>query len=203
MRNASQVLVLTALFACAAQAKGDGLDEVIAGCEYCHGPDGISVDGDIPIIAGQPEALIAVAHEQFKDWVRACTSMNVPKGGNADEMTSMCEVSASLNTATIDGLATHYASLPFRPATQEFNLEKSIEGARLHQLYCETCHLNGGSEAGFAGRLAGQWTPYLRRMLNQVERNELVVPHIMERKLGEFSEAEIDALLNFWASQQE
>lgn len=203
MRKASQTLVLTALFACTVQAAGPVLDRVITGCEFCHGQDGISTDSDIPIIAGQPEALIAVAHEQFKDWVRVCTSMQVPEGGDEVEMTSMCEVSASLDTDTIGALATHYSAKPFRPAEQAYDMEKSIEGARVHQLYCEACHLNGGSEAGFAGRLAGQWTPYLRRTLAQIQREELVVPHIMERKLNEFSESDIDALLNFWASKQE
>ena len=203
MRKASQLVVIAAFFTGTATAAEPGLQRVITGCEYCHGPDGISSDSNIPIIAGQPEALIAVAHEQFKDWVRSCTRMKAPKGSDEAELTSMCEVSASLDTITINALAVHYSAKPFRPAHQEFDLDKSIEGAGLHQLYCEACHLNGGSEAGFAGRLAGQWTPYLRRMLAQIDHEALVVPQIMKRKLSEFSEAEIDALLHFWASQQE
>lgn len=203
MRTLPQAMMLSATLACAVQALGLDVEPVVAGCEYCHGVNGISVDGHIPIIAGQPEALIAVAHEQFKDWARACTTLKPPRGGEEMAMTSMCEISSSLDTATINALATHYAALPFVPAPQSFDPTQGVEGARLHQLYCASCHLNGGAKAGFAGRLAGQWTPYLALMLERIKREEITVPHVMQRKVSEFSEAEISALLNFWASQQE
>jgi cytochrome c553 len=70
-------------------------------------------------------------------------------------------------------------------------------------MYCASCHPDGGSASGFAGRLAGQWTHYLAGAIEQIKRSEVIVPHIMERKLADFSAEEIDALLNFWASQQE
>ena len=95
-----------------------------------------------------------------------------------------------------------YAALPFVPARQDFDADLAVEGAALHSLYCESCHPKGGSEAGYADRLAGQWTPYLRRTIGQISQSELAAPHMMERKLGDFSEKEIESLLNFWASQQ-
>lgn len=203
MKHLLTGLALTVLFDAAAIATDASLESVINECESCHGPGGLSVESDIPIIAGQSQVLIEKAHEHFKDLQRPCTQTSYRSGQPDESLTSMCEVSLELDSNTIEALARHYAALKFRPATQPFDANKAVVGAGLHQMYCESCHPNGGSDAGFAGRLSGQWTPYLVRTISQIKRAEVLVPHVMERKLNQFSEEETDALLNFWASQQE
>lgn len=178
------------------------LATLIVECEACHGKNGISVDADVPIIAGQPQPMIEKAHEQYKDLARPCREVQ----GHKDDLTlppsSMCDVSIDLDTVAIEAISAHYAALEFVPAPQPFDEALAVTGASLHQMYCESCHPDGGKKPGFAGRLAGQWTPYLRRMFEEIEGAEILVPHIMEGKVSDFSDEEREALLNFWASQQ-
>jgi cytochrome c553 len=56
--------------------------------------------------------------------------------------------------------------------------------------------------AGRGPRLAGQWKPYLKSTLKFVPTGEHLVPPMMERKLSEFTQEEINQLLDFYASQQ-
>jgi sulfide dehydrogenase cytochrome subunit len=186
-------------------ARGNDTDlaSVIGECESCHGPGGASTDSDVPIIGGQSQSLIEKAHEQFRDRERPCTRTQYRHGDTDRPPTSMCEVAGKLDAAGIEKVASHFAALEFIPARQPFDENLAVAGAALHQLYCDSCHPKGGSEPGFAGRLAGQWTPYLARTIEQIKRAEVLVPHIMERKVNEFSDGDIEALLNFWASQQE
>lgn len=200
MKTATQALVLAVLLSPALQAADTDLDALYRNCESCHGSDGVSVDSDVPTIAGQPEPLIANAHERFKDWARPCSDHEQGEHGT---LTSMCAVSETLDTPTINAIARHYSALDFRPAKQWFDNDLAVEGARIHQTYCESCHPGGGSKPGYAGRLAGQWTPYLRATIRQLDRQEALVPRIMAHKLSQFSPEDIEALLSFWASQQE
>jgi sulfide dehydrogenase cytochrome subunit len=203
MNEVMPALALAALLACSGPAAAADFEALVRHCESCHGEDGISTDSNVPTIAGQPEPLIANAHEQFKDWTRPCSSMPDPGSAPENGDTSMCMVSESLDSITINRIAEHYAARTFRAARQSFDADRAVEGAQLHQMYCESCHPDGGSRPGYAGRLAGQWTPYLRRAIAQIRHEEMQVPRIMEHKMGQFDVAEIDALLNFWASQQE
>jgi sulfide dehydrogenase cytochrome subunit len=172
-------------------------------CDDCHGPGGVSVHGDVPSIAGKEHVLLERALKQFRNMDRRCQRGAYRHGDPARPPTDMCRVTADLDDAQIEALSKHYAALPFSSAPQGFDPELAVQGAALHSLYCESCHPQGGSEAGYAGRLAGQWTPYLRRMIEEIQKSELIVPHMMERKMSDFSAAEREALLNYWASQQE
>jgi len=191
------------MMAVAPVAAATDLQRVVEECESCHGPAGVSSESDVPIIAGQSQPLIEKAHEHFKDWSRPCRRTPYRHGDTGRPPTSMCDVSAALDGPTIEAIAAHFAAQEFRPADQPFDEEKAVAGAGLHEMYCESCHPAGGSAQGFAGRLAGQWTPYLAQVIEQISRSEVIVPHIMERKIADFSPEEIDALLNFWASQRE
>jgi sulfide dehydrogenase cytochrome subunit len=186
-----------------AQAGNADLAGLIADCDACHGAGGVSRHGDVPSIAGKEHVLLERALKQFRNMERPCRRTAYRDGDPAPARTTMCEVTANLDDAQIRALSQHYAALPFVPAPQDFDPELAVQGAALHSLYCESCHPKGGSEAGYAGRLAGQWTPYLRRAVDEICTSQLIVPHMMERKVSEFSPSEIEALLNFWASQQE
>ena len=185
-----------------ARADIESLERLIADCDDCHGPQGVSANSDMPSIAGKEHMLLKKALEQFRAMDRPCARSAFRHGDTSRPHTDMCRVTEHLSDEQIKGLSEHYAARAFVPARQEFDAALAVEGAALHSLYCESCHPNGGSEAGYAGRLAGQWTPYLRRTIRQIINSELIVPHMMERKLADFSAAEIEALLNFWASQQ-
>ncbi len=188
--------------ALASLAPASELGALVADCDACHGPNGVSVHGDVPIIGGKEHVLLERALRQFRDMTRPCKRSAYRHGNTSRPHTSMCRITQDLADGQIESVSEHYATLPFVPARQEFDADLAVEGAALHSLYCESCHPKGGSEAGYADRLAGQWTPYLRRTIGQISESELAAPHMMERKLGDFSEREIESLLNFWASQQ-
>lgn len=201
MRAARPALVATAL-ALAAPAAASGIDERIAGCEACHGPGGQSQRSDVPIIAGQSEKLLLKALHEFRDYARPC-----PREGLGDDAAerpeTMCEVTETLSDEEMASLAQWFSNRPFRPAPQPFDLDRAMDGASLHAVYCAACHPGGGGEVGLGGRLAGQWRPYLARSMEQIRSGEWQIPKVMERKMSEFSPEEIDALLHYYARHPE
>jgi sulfide dehydrogenase cytochrome subunit len=115
----------------------------------------------------------------------------------------MCKIAEALDGEAIDALGQYYEVQKFVAARQEFDAEKASTGGDLHEIHCETCHSMGGTIAGRGPILAGQWTPYLRAAIKQASSGEHLVPPIMEKRMNEFSAEEIDALVNFYASQQD
>lgn len=180
----------------------DELQSLLVECESCHGPQGASVESDIPIIGGQSAKLITKALKEFRFQDRPCRKTGRRSGDSKDLITNMCDVAAKLDDADIDMLSQHFASQVFHAAPQQFDEALAVAGANLHELYCVTCHLEGGSKAGFGGRLAGQWKPYLSTTIDQTRSAERLVPPMMEHKMTSFSEEEIQSLLNYYASQQ-
>jgi cytochrome c553 len=51
--------------------------------------------------------------------------------------------------------------------------------------------------------LAGQWTPYLERSLLKIRAGERMGPKVMNRAIRAFTDRDIAALLNYYASQQD
>jgi sulfide dehydrogenase cytochrome subunit len=201
MKNAVALSILLAAVSGAGFADDSQL--LIQDCDGCHGPAGASTEADVPVIGGQSEASIEKALMQFQNWDRPCTKSAYRHGDTARRPVNMCELSEGLSGEDVRSLAAHYSSQPFIPAKQDFDESRAMEGASLHTLYCITCHPKGGSEAGYAGRLAGQWKPYLRSSIKNISTGEWLVPKIMARKMSSFSEQEIEALLDYFASQQD
>ena len=58
-------------------ARGVAADpELVAQCEGCHGPDGLSAHADVPTIAGQSENFIAKTLKTFQIWGRPCVKVS-------------------------------------------------------------------------------------------------------------------------------
>jgi sulfide dehydrogenase cytochrome subunit len=177
-------------------------EELAAICESCHGPEGASPYSDVPIIGGQTGKYIRGSLQSFQVWGRPCVKSLYRTGDTSRPKTDMCKITNGLTEEDIRKLAEHYSSLPWVPAPQPFDAGQVDKGAELHQQNCETCHEQGGTGDGIGPRLAGQWAPYLKHALKFVPTGEHMVPPAMERKLGGFSEEDIAALLNYYASQQ-
>lgn len=195
------MLALVLGISCTALAADVG--DLTPGCDSCHGPQGISSHSDMPTIGGQSEKYISESLEAFQTWSRPCVKSTYRHGDTSRPKTDMCKITAGLSDEDIKALGVHYANLPFSPAKQEFDASVVDAGAALHEQYCEKCHEQGGTIASRGPRLAGQWMPYLKSALKFVPTGEHMVPPLMERELGKFSPEEIDALLNFYASQQD
>lgn len=185
---------------CAAHAVD--LAELSAGCDSCHGPKGISSDSDVPTIAGQTVKYLSETLESFQVWGRPCIKSKYRHGDTSRPKTDMCKISSGLADEDIAALSAHYSALPFVPAKQDFDASLVATGAQLHEESCEKCHHDGGSTAGTGPRLAGQWTPYMKMALKYVPTGEHQVPRMMENSVAKFGPDDINALMSFYASQQ-
>lgn len=195
--------LLALLFGHFSAVFADDIDELIAQCESCHGPQGVSSESDMPSIGGQSADYIAGSLRDYQVWGRPCIKSSYRYGDTSRPKTDMCKISGGLSNEDIVALSAHYSSLPFVAAPQEFDSEKAAVGAALHEEHCESCHEQGGKVADRGPVIAGQWTLYLKSALKFVPTGEHLVPPLMERTVAELSAEDIDALMNFYASQQD
>lgn len=160
-------------------------------CAACHGGNGIPPGAEIPIIAGQPFTVIEDALMLFADGKRPCTVM--------------CGVASALSPHEMEALAEYLEQQPFVPADQTYDPALASKGEQVHTARgCETCHSRGGRDGqGMAPVLAGQHTPYLRDALRQIQAGRRRGPKVMNQAVQSLSNDEIEALLNFYARDQE
>jgi cytochrome subunit of sulfide dehydrogenase len=170
-------------------------------CAGCHGQDGISQDPNIPTISGASEFFIENQLVLFQDEARPCVGDLFAQFDNAPA-SDHCALMADLSEADIEGLAAHYAEQPFKAASQSIDAGRAGAGAAIHDQSCERCHSAGGSDPeDDAGLLAGQWKPYLERALHDFREGRREQPAAMERAVQALSEADIEALAAYYASQ--
>lgn len=180
------------------------IDELTAQCDDCHGPQGASSNSDMPIIGGQSEAFLYKSLEAFQDWGRPCVKSPYRYGDTSRPKTDMCKITAGLSNEDIAALSAHYSSLPFVAAKQEFDAAQATAGAAVQAQRCESCHEQGGKGlAGRGPRLTGQWVPYMKSTLKFVPTGEHLVPPMMEKSVIDLSDDDINAVMNFYASQQD
>jgi sulfide dehydrogenase cytochrome subunit len=157
-------------------------------CTICHGDEGISDEAAYPSIAGLPVKLQIDAMEAYKKGTRDCGA--VPY---------MCNVTKDLSDEQIKELAEHFAAFPFKPANQPFDAALVEKGRQLHEDYCEVCHGDSPANAE-KSVLHGQWSEYLRYALTQYRGGHRKQPPSMRRQTEKLSDADIDALISFYAS---
>jgi sulfide dehydrogenase cytochrome subunit len=163
-------------------------------CEGCHGPGGVSMKDTVPTIAGISEWVQEDNMHAYGDGSRKCA---MP----ASDM--MCTITAKFSHEQIEELGRYFSAMEFKPAAQEFDAGKAAAGAALHEEHCSKCHTQGGSNAGDdASILAGQWMLYLRTQLEQFANGNRVAPEGMGAKIEKLGEADCDALVHYYASQQ-
>lgn len=197
------IAMFTLALALSGQAAGADIDELLAQCADCHGSGGVSSDDDVPTIAGQNAAFFEKTLRSFQVWGRPCIKSRYRHGDTSRPKTDMCQIAEGLTSEDIKALSAHYSAQPFQAATQPFDADLAARGAELHQQRCEQCHEQGGTLAERGPRLAGQWTSYLRKALKFVPTGEHLVPPAMESAVDDLSQGDIDALLNYYASQQQ
>jgi sulfide dehydrogenase cytochrome subunit len=174
-------------------------------CSACHGLDGISLNSTVPTIAGQAYTLLEDSLLDYRDNELACAGTELLQGEAAALVSAMCTIVATLDNQDIAALAEFYELQAFVPAIQSFDPSLAADGARIHQqANCEHCHSKGGRNSnGMAAILAGQWTPYLERSLLRIRAGEKKGPKVMNEAIREFSDGDIEALLNYYASRQD
>lgn len=200
------VIALTLfLFASAGLTAGSGDDfqDIVDECDTCHGEGGASEHEEIPVIGGMSAFYL---EEQLRAYQkeRPCEEIEYPSGPKEGETTDMCKEAEDLTEDQIVRLSEHYAEKPFVPADQAHDSELADTGAKIHQRSCRKCHSEGGSLAfDDAGILAGQWKHYLRESFEQYRKDERWQPEKMKPKMEELSDADVDALIEYYAREGE
>jgi cytochrome subunit of sulfide dehydrogenase len=173
----------------------------VGSCAGCHGQDGISKDPNTPTISGASAFFIENQLVLFQDDARPCVAELFAKTDGAPAA-DHCALVADLSEADIEGLAAHYAEQPFKAASQSIDAGRAGAGAAIHDQSCERCHSAGGSDPeDDAGLLAGQWKPYLERALHDFREGRREQPAAMERAVQGLSDADLEALAAYYASQ--
>jgi len=152
-------LPITAIAAQGNPAEGKAKAEA-AGCNACHGPDGVAnqdglaIDKNMPNLAGEPDLYLQFQLVYFRKGVRKNDYMN--------------PVAESLSDEDIRNLGAYFASLPApsAPPPPDAAPEDSSLGAKVAQgLHCANCHGDHFEGQENMGRLAGQREDYLYKAL--------------------------------------
>ena len=192
------VLILTVIGICIAPASADDFVELVQSCEHCHGKDGNSTDPDVPTIAGFSEEGFLNTIDVFRENERIAIEFHKP----GEPETVMNEIARKLNDEQAESLAAYFSQRPFKAAEQSVDENLAARGEVIHKKSCEKCHTdNGAHPVEDAAILAGQWTPYLRRQFDNILTGKRLVPRSMLRRIKKLSEEDIEALLNFYASE--
>ncbi|MDX1554905.1 MAG: c-type cytochrome [Xanthomonadales bacterium] len=172
-------------------------------CTACHGAGGVSNNPLVPTLAGQPYTLIEDNLLAFRSGKRACGPGRNDGSAAAALAQAMCTTVAALSDDDIAALSQYFESQHFEAAEQSFDPELAEQGSRLHADFgCERCHADGGRETRLmAPVLAGQWRPYLERAMNHLRSGLKNGPREMNAAIRQLSDSEVEALLDYYASQ--
>lgn len=193
-------LVITSF---ASVAIAQDLDAIVENCNGCHGDDGISQWTDVPTIGGLPEFTHADALFFFRDNERPCSESEYRQGDTSRPATTMCDVVADMDDATLEDIAAYYFELPFVPAKQDFDAGLAAAGKAIHDADCDKCHSDAGmNPEDEAGILGGQWMGYMKATFAQYASGEREQDKKMQEKMDALSADDEKALLHFYASQQ-
>ncbi|MCB1785728.1 MAG: c-type cytochrome [Chromatiaceae bacterium] len=158
-------------------------------CAGCHGTEGQSVGPASPNLAGISESYFIDSMKGFKEGTRAATIMDRIAKGYSD--------------AQIESMAGYFAGLPVYKAKTMYDAAKAKAGAEVYDKGCAKCHdENGALPSDDAGILAGQWLPYLQYSMADFQGDHREMPKKMKKQVEKLSDAEIEAVLNYFASQQ-
>ena len=203
MKSIYRTVLSAALVALASVAGAQELEAVVEDCNGCHGDDGVSQWSDVPTIAGMPEFVHSDQLYIYAEGARPCADSEYRQGDTSRPATNMCDVAAGLSEDMIDEVAAYYFELPFVPAQQEFDAGLAAAGKEVHDKLCEKCHSDGGTNPDDeAGILGGQWMGYLKNSFAEYASGDREQPGQMQDKMEELSDADVTALLHYYASQQ-
>jgi sulfide dehydrogenase cytochrome subunit len=204
MKNyATTMLLLLFNFGGGGAAIAEGFDALVDNCNACHGNKGVSQWSDVPTIAGIDAFVHSEALYVYRDEGRPCVKSSYRQGDTSRPEVSMCDITAELSDEMIEQLAAHYSALPFVPAKQDFDPALAAAGKVVHEQSCARCHSDGGSnQDDEASILAGQWMGYLRTTFEHYASGEREQLDSMKEKMDALSDADVEQLLHYYASQQ-
>lgn len=205
-RNATLKLLAFAAvlgFSFSGAANSADIKKVTEVCASCHGKNGASTEHDVPIIGGYSEEFLVNNLNAYKSKDRACPETEYRSGSKKGSKTTMCKIASELNDSEVRQVAQFFSKQKFVRAKQKFDPGLARKGKEIHDMYCEKCHSDGGTASNDdSGLPAGQWTPYLRQAFDEFNSGKRPIAKKMKLKLDELNKDDIEALINFYASEQ-
>ena len=179
----------------------DATPAVVEPCLECHSENGFSGDSLIPTLAGQSAFVLVDWMFIFADGARPCEARH-PAGVDTDEgPEDHCETFAAMEESEMEEIADYYSALPFISAEQTTDPALVSLGKQIHDVACEKCHTDGGSNADDdAGVLAGQWLEYLMKAMDDFASGAREMPEKMIPKFEPLDEGQRKALAHYYAS---
>lgn len=194
--------LLAAVAAHAADSPPEAVADTVQQCNDCHGDKGHSSNEKFPSIGGMSAFYV---DEQLRAWrrdERPCEEYAYPSGDHEGEKTDMCQQVEGMSDDEIAQIAEYYAAQEWKPIAQPYDPAMAEKGKKIHELNCEKCHSKGGSLAfDDAGILAGQWRHYLEETFEEYAADERWQPEKMKPKMDELSDADTQALIEYYVSQ--
>jgi len=173
-------------------------------CAFCHGQEGASKDSSIPIIGGYSAKYVIDSVQNFRKKLRPCAEVTIPSGPKKDSKSDMCKVVADLSDEEAQAIGKWLSGRKFVPARQPFDESKVARGESVYGRLCRRCHEDQGrSPDEDNGIVAGQWTPYLKAQIAAFRAGKRSIDEKMKARLEKLGPEDEDALLNFYASQQQ
>ena len=169
-------------------------------CAACHGREAPSPHAAVPTIHGLPASVLGNALYDFRAGLRPCRKLDCAGSAECPE-SGFCAVVAALSDDEIELLAQWYAAQPYAAVDQPWDPQLAAQGRALHEAHCESCHSGGGGDSlEQAGILRGQPKPYLRTAIEDFRQERRIAVAEMDTRLRELSGAQVQALLEFYAS---
>lgn len=92
-------------------ASAQELPDLVAECEACHGAAGVSMEEDVPSLAGKSVTYLREVLDQFTNYQRHCKTTTYRHGDRAKTPMTMCTVANSLSEDEKQAIAEHFAGV--------------------------------------------------------------------------------------------
>lgn len=166
-------------------------------CSTCHGPRGISVSPEFPILAAQKKGYLEAQIAAFRSRARA----------EKDAHDFMWGIAGNLDPAIVGGMADYYAGQapaagragdPVLVARGKLLFDQGAPARGIPA--CATCH--GANAEGIADfpRLAGQHAKYVAKQLNYIQSLTRAAP-VMHGIVKDLKPEEIEAVADYVQSR--
>ena len=192
MKQASWAALVAAflflVFSTAARADADAGKKKAGACVTCHGPDGNSVSGEYPILAGQTARYIYLQLKDFKE------------GRRSNGL--MAPFLEKLTRDDMLDLADYFSTQKPKPIAFKPDPKRVARGKKkADEVLCTMCHLGGMKGQNEIPRVAGQYPEYVIKQLKAFKaRTRTNDAGNMTSVSQTISEQDIDDLAHYIAS---
>lgn len=160
-------------------------------CAECHGVDGIAAKAGIPHLNGQLLGYLEDSMAQFRSGRRPGRAFGHEPAG--------------IDDAQVMEILKHYSTVKaVRQKQDKLDSQLVEKGGTLYQNRCADCHPDNGRESdNGAPLMAAQGIDYLLKQGRHFMEGKRKYAMMMERSFQKFSDADLEAVAHFFASQDQ